>query len=763
MNFIHAFGHYTAALALLSTAATAQQFQYQVGMIPGTPRWTEGLETADVDNDGDLDIFFAEGDGYTSPGPQRQNVLVINQLVESGSLAFTEESLARLGAHVSIAKGVATGDINGDGYVDAVFANAFNTDRTFLYLNKGTVLPGFFDEEGNTRGLSEVLSSAGAGLADLDNDGDLDLILNDVGDNFLFGTGDRPNLYINDGAGNFTEKAGPGWNPPIKRAQMDVQLVDVDNDWDLDFVGYCVSANTGGNHYLMLNDGNANFTDASASLPNGSVNCYETEVGDLDGDSDIDLFMVSLSGFSEGAIKNNLVESGNDTLSFTAQPALAFSQDDNEIALCDYDNDGDLDSFVGSLGTKERLWRNDGGMVFSGDHSAIQTVGDATLDCTFADLNNDGTYDLITSQGEGQTSNWVNKVYLNSGPVDTLSPTITGIDPVGSIAMGVGTWVARAKMQDAVVDDGINHVTGKAHYVVVDNLVSPTVSINAGNFSPANLNVAAGTFVIFENASGSNQSVTSTSAPWTYDSSTLSNGQSYQVGFIRPGVYTYTSTLGGFNGTVTVSGSADMVAGTHSGGGLYRFAMSGDASAPGAILAYELEFTDWAGNDSVSLATFSAQSGPVGQGYCFGTGGGTACPCGNAGSAGNGCANSAGAAGANLAGAGAATVGADSVVLLASGCAGNRPGLFFQGDIAIAGGNGVTFGDGLLCAGSNIQRLQIVSTDAVGDASSSVVISPSGGVNAGETKTYQYWFRDPSGAPCGNGFNTTNGLEIMWN
>ncbi|MFT7485806.1 MAG: hypothetical protein ACI9F9_001656, partial [Candidatus Paceibacteria bacterium] len=222
--------------AAFAPGAAAQQFQYQVGLIPGTPRWTEGLESTDVDNDGDLDIFFAEGDGFTSPGAKRQNVLVINQLIESGSLSYTNESVARLGVHLSNAKGVATGDVDADGFVDAVFANGFNTDLPFLYLNQGVGNPGFFTEDGFARGLTEVINSAGAGLGDLDDDGDLDLILCDSGNSFLGGAGDQPLLYINDGSGNFTEKVGAGWNPPSKNSQMDVQLVDIDNDWDLDFV-----------------------------------------------------------------------------------------------------------------------------------------------------------------------------------------------------------------------------------------------------------------------------------------------------------------------------------------------------------------------------------------------------------------------------------------------------------------------------------------------------------------------------------------------
>jgi len=748
--------------ALAAGPAAAQQFQYQPGMIPGAANWAEGVEAADVDLDGDLDLFFAEGEGFVSAGPKRQNVLMINQRVESGSLSFTDESVARLGTHVSNAKGVATGDVDGDGWVDAVFANGFNTDRPFLYVNRGGAQPGYFDEEGSSRGLSEILSSASAGFGDLDDDGDLDLVINDSGASFLRGVGGQPRLYINDGTGNFTEKTGAGWSPATKVAQMDVQLVDVDKDWDLDFVGYNRASNGGGNHYLMLNDGSANFSDSSSLLPNGSTSCYEAELGDLDGDTDLDVFMVSLSGFREGAVRNEWIESGETALSFTAQAALAVQQDDNEIALCDYDDDGDLDAFVGSLGTKERLWRNDGGLVFTADHAQIETVGDSTLDCTFADLDNDGDYDFVTAQGESNSGQWANKVYLNTGGGDTRAPVSMGERVPAALETVGGPWVALGRVQDAVVDDGVHHVSAVAHYAIDSAPADPVVTIGAGSFSPSNLNVTAGTRVTFQNAAGTDRSVTSTTAPWTYDSGLLADGEDFQHAFVRPGVYTFSSTPGGFSGSVTVSGSADSVTGVYSGGGIHRFAMEGDASAPAARLVYELEFVDWPGNVLVTEARVVERDAPVGTAFCSGDGSGTACPCSNPGAPGHGCANGGGASGALLSGAGQATVADDSFVLNATDCPAMRPGLFFQGNGQVNGGAGVTFGDGLLCAGMGIVRLQVIVTDAFGNASSTISLSDRGGVGAGETKTYQYWFRDPMG-PCGQNFNTTSGLEVPWN
>lgn len=148
--------------------------------------------------------------------------------------------------------------------------------------------------------------------------------------------------------------------------------------------------------------------------------------------------------------------------------------------------------------------------------------------------------------------------------------------------------------------------------------------------------------------------------------------------------------------------------------------------------------------------------------YCSGDGSGMPCPCGNPGGAGEGCANSTGT-GASLTASGAALVSDDSLVLTVGGTVPGQPGIFFQGDNEVNGGLGVPFGDGLRCAGGSVVRLRVVVGDVGGVASSTgVQVSVRGGVSGGETKRYQWWYRDPSGSPCGSGFGLSNGVEVFW-
>ncbi len=142
--------------------------------------------------------------------------------------------------------------------------------------------------------------------------------------------------------------------------------------------------------------------------------------------------------------------------------------------------------------------------------------------------------------------------------------------------------------------------------------------------------------------------------------------------------------------------------------------------------------------------------------YCFGVSG---CPCGNPGGANEGCDNSTGS-GSQLVTSGSAKVSADSLVLSASQAVPNASALFFGGTTQFP--SGIAFGDGLLCAGGAITRLQIVPTNASGQATSSVAIAALDGSQAGETRYYQFWFRDTGAGSCGNGYNTSHGVSLTW-
>jgi len=161
-------------------------------------------------------------------------------------------------------------------------------------------------------------------------------------------------------------------------------------------------------------------------------------------------------------------------------------------------------------------------------------------------------------------------------------------------------------------------------------------------------------------------------------------------------------------------------------------------------------------------------STPLGPGilFCFGDGTGTACPCNNAGPAGEGgCLNSTGE-GARLVASGVPEVGDDSLVFHASGMPAGKTALLFQGNELVSGGAGNVLGDGLLCTDVQIVRLVILSTDNAGElnypGSGDPSISNLGSAMSGDLRRYQVWYRDPPASPCGNQFNLSNAYELSW-
>ena len=156
-----------------------------------------------------------------------------------------------------------------------------------------------------------------------------------------------------------------------------------------------------------------------------------------------------------------------------------------------------------------------------------------------------------------------------------------------------------------------------------------------------------------------------------------------------------------------------------------------------------------------------------GQAFCFGSGidtsHTTACPCGNAGAAGNGCANSANAAGANLTASGRTTL--DTVLFTASGVPATSFTLFLQH----ATSGDAVFHDGVICAGGTLVRLRglaaaggSVSYPAPSDTQT---VSQRGGVTigSGTRRFYSAWYRNSASTFCAPATaNVTNGFQVVW-
>ena len=428
-----------ALVGSLSPRAAAQQFVDQTSTRFPTnnpAEYTNQLTIGDIDNDGDLDILFFNGGGFGSPtAPLRQRVFINN-----GSGFFTDESVPRMGSFAGRCRGGELGDIDNDGDLDLILAQDFNV-QPGLFINDGA---GFFTDVSATQLPAMTLSSSRAQFGDIDNDGDLDLYITS-GTTSRFTCG-QYRVYVNDGAGFFTDETAA--RHPIANVcnNMDCIFGDIDNDFDLDIK----TASTGTNNSrLYRNDGTGVFTLDATVPPDSS--CYSYDFGDIDGDGDLDL--IGVNG-GTGATEILLVNDGTGSYSnVSGQISPNPQQDDNDSKFFDYDDDGDLDLLIARLGSGgEKIYNNDGNGNFTQVFGLITVVADSSLDIMVADLDNDGDLDIVTAQGE--SGNFENRIYINvTGPADTHAPRIIRTEQLDDTEDTKGPYVIRALILDNMTSD----------------------------------------------------------------------------------------------------------------------------------------------------------------------------------------------------------------------------------------------------------------------------------------------------------------------
>jgi hypothetical protein len=295
------------------------------------------------------------------------------------------------------------------------------------------------------------MSSARAQFGDVDNDGDLDLVFCNNGTT-RFGSG-QPRMYLNDGTGTFADATA---NLPVGNVseQMDILFLDVDNDLDLDlFLGTRASAPN--QSRLWKNNGQGRYA-LQPGIPNDGA-AYSYDAGDIDGDGDLDLIGIN-AGPSNGELllKNNGDGTAwtNVSSSITPNPTT----DDNDSRFLDLDMDGDLDLVVGSLGTRDRIYLNNGTGAFTESTTLMAAVSDATLDVKVADFDNDGRFDIVTAQGESGA--FQNRIYMNlTGPTDNRGPRVQVLEQV-TPGLELVPHVVRANILDDMTSDRGFHDRG---------------------------------------------------------------------------------------------------------------------------------------------------------------------------------------------------------------------------------------------------------------------------------------------------------------
>lgn len=422
-------------LVVFAPLAFGQQFTEESSTRfpdPTLSEYTNQITVGDIDSDGDLDLIFANGRDYISQGP----ALIQRVYVNDGMGNFSDESLNRLNFS-GWARGVEMGDIDNDGDLDLIFSQDFD-HLPRLFLNDGG---GFFTDVTLTQLPNITLASSRAQFADFDNDGDLDLYINNGGTS-RFGCGQN-RIYENDGLGFFTDQTAA--MHPIGNIcePMDVSIADIDGDFDLDVR----TGSTGNNNSRLFKNDGTGVLNLVGGVPNDST-CYSYDFGDIDGDGDMDLI-----GINAGSGSTDLLLENDGTGAFaniSSQLSPNPSQDDNDSKFFDYDDDGDLDLIIARLGSGgERVYNNDGAGNFTQVSNIVPIISDSSLDVVVADLTGNGKLDIVTAQGE--SGSFVNRIYINSGPADSVRPRIVATERADHSSDS--DYVVRAAIVDGMSSD----------------------------------------------------------------------------------------------------------------------------------------------------------------------------------------------------------------------------------------------------------------------------------------------------------------------
>jgi hypothetical protein len=297
----------------------------------GTGLWSSSCAFADIDNDGDVDLFVTNyvdftpaNNKYCTGGPGIRTYCHPNVYKSLPPILYRNNgdgTFSDISKEAGIYRtdgnglGVVFGDYDNDGWTDIYVAN--DSVPNFLFRNKGK---GIFEEVGFWAGVAvgaegRPLAGMGTDMADMNGDGLLDIIVTNLDK-------ETHSLYRNLGKGlfaNVTFESGVG-QATLPFVGFGAAFFDYDNDSDLDL-----------------------------TIANGDI---------ID---NVSLFRDSTSHEQRRLLLQNDGLGKFRDVGTSSGPGFASKKVGRTLAVGDLDNDGDLDILIGNNGQSADLLRNDGG------------------------------------------------------------------------------------------------------------------------------------------------------------------------------------------------------------------------------------------------------------------------------------------------------------------------------------------------------------------------------------------------------------------
>ncbi|MHC4355666.1 MAG: CRTAC1 family protein [Planctomycetota bacterium] len=367
--------------------------------------------------------------GFLSSAAAQCPIQLSDITKETGiTFKHTDGSCGRYYIMETVSAGLALFDYDGDGDVDIYFLNgsplpgkqSMVAPKNALYRNDGNWK---FTDVTEKAAVGDTGYGLGVAVADYDNDGDLDIYLNNYGPNVM---------YRNNGDGTFadvTKQAGVGNGHKVGAGAC---FFDMDKDGDLDLyvANYLAfSSNTHAKvqaltklmyaiprYYqpvpdtLYRNNGNGTFTDVSADSGVGAHAGWGMGIicSDYDNDDDTDVFIANdvwanflFQNDGNGHFEEVGLEAG------VAYDGGGQAQGSMGVDCGDYDNDGWLDFYLTDYQDEQStLYKNLGIAMFEDvtfvTGAAAGTQKKVTWGNGFVDFDNDGKRDIFIACGHLQ-------------------------------------------------------------------------------------------------------------------------------------------------------------------------------------------------------------------------------------------------------------------------------------------------------------------------------------------------------------------------
>jgi hypothetical protein len=418
-------GGYDAFVAVVNSDASTLGYSSYLGGSGDENRFNNSDGYADIAVDRAHHVVHVTG--YTSSADFPTTPTAYDTSFNGGShdafvtgLSFAADMFTRITSGDIVNEGDYTsgacwGDYDGDGSFD-LFVTRWGGRNNFLYHNNGD---GTFEKITSGGIVNDGGWSRSCTWGDYDNDGFIDLAVSDDGAGIY--------LYHNEDGTAFSRVL----DTPIAGDYGNcygISWADYDNDGWLDLF---VARHTNDNNLLYHNRGDGTFDRvATGAIVNDGGYSNPVSWGDYDADGCVDLFVGNVNDQANFLYHNNCDDTFTRITDGPIATDIGFSSTSNWV---DYDNDGDLDLFVGNLYEDNFLYRNDGGGAFAKVTAGVIVTDGNTHNSSWADYDNDGDMDLFAAQPQS-----AQRLYQNSGD-GSFTRITTGAIVEDSGASG-GNW-----------------------------------------------------------------------------------------------------------------------------------------------------------------------------------------------------------------------------------------------------------------------------------------------------------------------------------